>query len=147
MATAATMPIVSGPTEKLSLTSTLLMHSPRRATKQNGSPSIVRSPMLSARHMIDATQRLPVVGGFARALSGAIASTVHPIEAARNDRPVPRTWFNRPVGAHRRVARVTIPVEDLKSIRQLLKFPQRSTNLVVRNMAFEIEEEQVPNFW
>jgi WS/DGAT/MGAT family acyltransferase len=80
--------------------------------------SIVRSPVRSTRHMIEATQRLPIVGGFARAVTGAISSTIHPIEAARNDRPVPRTWFNRPVGAHRRVARVTLPVEELKSVRR-----------------------------
>ncbi len=37
---------------------------------------------------------------------------------ARNDRPVPRVTFNRTVGSHRRVARVTLSVDQLREIRR-----------------------------
>jgi WS/DGAT/MGAT family acyltransferase len=80
--------------------------------------STVRSPIRTTRHVLNATRRIPIIGEVARLALAAASSTVHPVEKARNTRPVPRVSFNRPVSAHRRVARVTLPVEPLREIRR-----------------------------
>lgn len=80
--------------------------------------STVRSPIRTARHILNASRRIPLVGEVARLTLAAASSTVHPVEQARNDRPVPRVSFNRTVGAHRRVARVTLSVDQLREIRR-----------------------------
>ena len=80
--------------------------------------STLRSPMRTGRHLLQAWRRVPVIGDVARLALAASRSTVHPVEKARNDRPVPRVSFNRTVGAHRRVARVTLSVDRLKEVRR-----------------------------
>ena len=52
--------------------------------------STVRSPIRTARHVLNASRRIPVIGEVARLALAAASSTVHPVEQARNDRPVPR---------------------------------------------------------
>jgi hypothetical protein len=80
--------------------------------------STVRSPVRTTRHVLNATRRVPVLGEVARLVIAAASSTVHPVEQARNDRPVPRVSFNRTVGSHRRVARVTLSVDQLREIHR-----------------------------
>jgi len=80
--------------------------------------STVRSPIRTTRHMLNASRRIPIIGEVARLALAAASSSVHPVEKARNDRPVPRVSFNRTVGAHRRVARVTLSVDQLREIRR-----------------------------
>lgn len=80
--------------------------------------STVRSPIRSSRHLLQAYRRIPVLGEVARLALAATGSRRHPVEQARNDRPVPRVSFNRTVGAHRRVARVTLSVDRLREIRR-----------------------------
>ncbi|MFW2334896.1 wax ester/triacylglycerol synthase domain-containing protein [Ilumatobacter sp.] len=80
--------------------------------------STVRSPIRSGRHLLQAYRRIPVVGEVSRLILAASNSSMHPVERARNDRPVPRVAFNRTVGAHRRVARVTLSVDRLREIRR-----------------------------
>ena len=70
--------------------------------------STLRNPFRSGRHLLQAYQRIPVVGEVARLILASSNSRTHPVERARNDQPVPRVSFNRTVGAHRRVARVTL---------------------------------------
>ena len=74
--------------------------------------STCRSPIRTARHVLNASRRIPIIGEVARLALAAASSTVHPVEKARNDRPVPRVSFNRTVGAHRRVARLTLSVDQ-----------------------------------
>lgn len=80
--------------------------------------STVRSPIRSGRHLLQAYRRIPVIGEVSRLILAASNSSTHPVERARNDRPVPRVAFNRTVGAHRRVARVTLSVDRLREIRR-----------------------------
>ena len=80
--------------------------------------SIMRSPMRTGRHLLEVYRRVPVVGEVARMALAISNSALHPVERARNDRPVPRVSFNRTVGAHRRVARVTLSVDRLREIRR-----------------------------
>ena len=80
--------------------------------------STLRSPIRTSHHLLQAWRRVPVIGEVARLALAASTSTIHPVEKARNDRPVPRVSFNRTVGAHRRVARVTLSVDRLKKIRR-----------------------------
>ena len=80
--------------------------------------STVRSPIRTTRHLLNASRRIPVIGEVARLALAAASSTVHPVEKARNDRPVPRVSFNRTVGSHRRVARVTLSVDQLREVRR-----------------------------
>jgi hypothetical protein len=61
---------------------------------------------------------VPVVGELARMALAVANSRLHPVEQARNDQPVPRVSFNRTVGSHRRVARVSLPVDQLREIRR-----------------------------
>jgi WS/DGAT/MGAT family acyltransferase len=82
--------------------------------------STLRSPIRTSRHLLQAWRRVPVIGEVARLALAASSSSVHPVEQARNDRPVPRVAFNRTVGAHRRVARVTLSVDRLKEVRRQL---------------------------
>lgn len=80
--------------------------------------STARSPIRTGHHLLQAWRRVPIIGEVARLALAASQSTVHPVEEARNDRPVPRVSFNRTIGAHRRVARVTLSVDRLKEIRR-----------------------------
>nr|WHV03904.1 putative wax ester synthase/acyl-CoA:diacylglycerol acyltransferase [uncultured bacterium] len=80
--------------------------------------STVRSPIRTGQHLLQACRRVPILGEVARLALASSRSTVHPVEQARNDRPVPRVSFNRTIGAHRRVARVTLSVDRLKEIRR-----------------------------
>ncbi len=80
--------------------------------------SSLRSPLRTARHLLEAYQRVPVVGELARMALAISSSGLHPVERARNDRPVPRVGFNRTLGAHRRVARISLPVELLREVRR-----------------------------
>jgi len=80
--------------------------------------STLRSPIRSGRHLLEAYRRIPVIGEAARLVLAASNSSMHPVERARNDRPVPRVSFNRTVGSHRRVARVTLSVDRLREIRR-----------------------------
>lgn len=80
--------------------------------------SIIRSPMRTGRHLLEVYRRVPVVGEVARMALAISNTALHPVERARNDRPVPRVSFNRTVGAHRRVARVTLSVDRLREIRR-----------------------------
>jgi WS/DGAT/MGAT family acyltransferase len=78
--------------------------------------SIVRSPLRTTRHLLEVSQRVPVVGEVARLVNAASARSRHPIERARNDSPVPRLSLNQRVGAHRRVALVSLPLEPIRRI-------------------------------
>ncbi len=80
--------------------------------------SSLRSPLRTARHLLEAYQRVPVVGELARMALAVSSSRLHPVEQARNDRAVPRVAFNRTVGSHRRVARVNLSVDKLREIRR-----------------------------
>lgn len=80
--------------------------------------STLRSPIRTTRHLLNAGRRIPIIGEVARLALAAASSTVHPVEKARNDRPVPRVSFNRTVGAHRRVARVTLSVDQLREVHR-----------------------------
>lgn len=83
--------------------------------------SIVRSPIRTGRHLLEVSQRVPVVGEFARLVNAASVRSRHPIERARNDSPVPRLSLNRPLGTHRRVALVTLPIEPIREIHRQRK--------------------------
>ncbi len=80
--------------------------------------SMLRSPVRSGRHLLQVYRSVPVLGGIAKLALAIAGSTLHPVERARNERPVPRVSFNRTVGAHRRVARVTLSVDRLREIRR-----------------------------
>ncbi len=80
----------------------------------------LRSPARSLQRSLEIAQQLPLVGRFAFMLSNMTYAPRHPVERARRDHPVPRTSFNRPLGAHRRVARCVLPVADLKRVRRQL---------------------------
>jgi len=80
----------------------------------------LRSPARSMRRSLEIAQQLPLVGRFAFMVSNMTSAPRHPVEGARRDHAVPRASFNRPLGAHRRVARCVLPVGDVKRVRQHL---------------------------
>ena len=81
--------------------------------------STVRSPVRTTRRVLNATRRVPVLGEVARLVIAAASSDRAPRRAGRhNDRPVPRVSFNRTVGSHRRVTRVTLSVDQLREIHR-----------------------------
>ncbi|WP_420453506.1 wax ester/triacylglycerol synthase domain-containing protein [Ilumatobacter sp.] len=82
--------------------------------------SNVRHPFRSWRRSLRAVQRLPVVGRAAFVAANVWSAPAHPVERARRDQPVPRTSFNRPIGPHRRVARVELPVETIQRVHREL---------------------------
>ena len=61
--------------------------------------STVHSPIRTTRHILNASRRIPVLGEVARLVLAAAGSTVHPVEQARNDRPVPRVRSTAPSAA------------------------------------------------
>ncbi|MEO1057813.1 MAG: wax ester/triacylglycerol synthase domain-containing protein [Actinomycetota bacterium] len=81
--------------------------------------SLGRSPTRAARHVLGGISRVPLLGEVSRLVLASARSRSHPIELARNDRAVPRVSFNRTVSAHRRVARVTLPLDRLRDIHRM----------------------------
>jgi diacylglycerol O-acyltransferase len=82
--------------------------------------STIRSPFRSWQRSMQLAQRLPVVGRLAFLAANISTTRPHPVERARGDQAVPRTSFNRTLGSHRRVARVELPVADLRAARRAL---------------------------
>ncbi|NQY57642.1 MAG: DUF1298 domain-containing protein [Ilumatobacteraceae bacterium] len=81
--------------------------------------SLGRSPTRAARHVLGGMARIPVLGEVSRLVLASARSRAHPIELARNDQAVPRVSFNRTVSSHRRVARVTLPLDRLRDVHRM----------------------------
>ena len=80
--------------------------------------TLSRDPRRFTRHVLETSKRVPVLGEVSRLVLAAARSRRHPVEMAHNDRAVPRVSFNRPVSAHRRVARVTLPVDRFRDLHR-----------------------------
>ena len=80
--------------------------------------SFLRSPLRSFSRAGKAAKAIPLIGRST--LFGILAPWIAPtgtFELPDSDQPVPRVSFNRTIGSHRRVARVSISVHDVRALR------------------------------
>lgn len=82
--------------------------------------SALRRPERACRRSLELAQSLPLVGRAAALVAGVSTEAPHPVERFRRDGPVPRASFNRTLGAHRRVTRVSLPLDEFRAVRRKL---------------------------
>lgn len=81
--------------------------------------SLLRSPIRAVGLLSKNAKLVPLIGRST--LFGVVAPWIAPpstIDLAASDQPVPRVSFNRTIGAHRRVARTSLSLTELRAIRR-----------------------------